>query len=163
MLKKQEFTRWWFLLESRFNRKTNLTETIGQDTFALYFETVQHLTSDEFEQAAKTIFREDNFFPAPQRFLDLAKGADKKALEQSWNDLLEIMSRYGHREGFTKLTEEQQAVLRTTNHVWHKLVTANEYKQRELKQEYISKLAEARLAVPTSNAKALEGKKEIAS
>lgn len=73
---------------------TLLLERFGKDPHALmtarYFEYLNaRLTTPEFETAARRIFEEDQFWPAPVRFLHAAKGDPQQLARQEWDALIE--------------------------------------------------------------------------
>lgn len=83
------------LLEDRFSRRPLTTETKVR-----YYEFLsQHLTTEEFQVAARVIFDRDQFWPSPQRFVDAVHGNAKQLANAEWVTLLEHM-----RDGARDLT-----------------------------------------------------------
>lgn len=83
MINKTVFTREFTLLLERFARDPHQLMT------QRYFEYLdQHLTTPEFEQAARQIFAEDQYWPAPIRFLHAAKGDPQQQARQEWDALI---------------------------------------------------------------------------
>lgn len=75
MLDRTVFTREMTLLHERFGR------TVNAQVIARYYDTLsRELTTVEFERAARVIFDEDQFWPAPARFRDAARGGNPKEL-----------------------------------------------------------------------------------
>lgn len=82
MLNKIVFIRELALLEERFNR--DMQEAV----LDRYYETLRDLTDAEFVRAARLIFDNDEFWPAPNRFIQLAHGTTKDAANQEWAILI---------------------------------------------------------------------------
>lgn len=77
------FTREFTLLLERFGKDPHQLMT------ARYFEYLDaRLTTPQFEQAARIIFAEDQFWPAPIRFIHAAKGDPHQLARQEWDELL---------------------------------------------------------------------------
>ena len=84
MIDKTTFTREFTLLLERFGRDPHPLMT------QRYFEYLDaRLTTEQFEVAARTIFAEDAYWPAPIRFLHAAKGDPAQLARQEWDRLLE--------------------------------------------------------------------------
>lgn len=78
------FTREFTLLLERFGRDPHPLMT------QRYFEYLNaRLTTSEFETAARKIFAEDQFWPAPIRFVHAAKGDPQQLARQEWDALIE--------------------------------------------------------------------------
>ena len=84
MLDRTVFTREMTLLHERFGRQVNALVT------ARYYDTLSRdLSTNEFERAARIIFDEDQFWPAPARFREAAQGGNPKELAGAeWERLL---------------------------------------------------------------------------
>jgi hypothetical protein len=84
VLDKRVFLRELGMLAERFGR------TISEPVMLRYFDTLSRdLTTADFERAARTIFDEDAFWPAPARFRDAARGGNPKELANAeWERLL---------------------------------------------------------------------------
>jgi len=88
MLNRNAFLREMGLLAERFNR------TISELVIARYYDTLKdRLTPEEFEQAARFVFDQDSFWPAPARFIELAQGNTKDDAEREWRALLDACAR----------------------------------------------------------------------
>ena len=88
-LTSRAFAHAFRLLCERFGR-----DAPSEDLTKAYYRELSVLTDDEFKAASKTIFREDDFFPTPARFLNLAgKGTDTNARE-AW-ERIEAAARNG--------------------------------------------------------------------
>ncbi len=84
MLDKRVFLRELGMLAERFGR------TVSEPVMLRYFEILSgSLSTADFERAAFDIFRDDQFWPAPARFLDAARGGNPKELANAeWERLL---------------------------------------------------------------------------
>lgn len=84
MLDKRVFLRELGMLAERFGR------TISEPVMLRYFDTLSRdLTTADFERAARVIFDEDQFWPAPARFRDAARGGNPKELASAeWERLV---------------------------------------------------------------------------
>ena len=83
MLNRAVFVREMTLLHDRFGRTPN-EHVIGR-----YYDTLRdRLTTEEFEQAARFVFDQDSFWPAPARFIELAQGNAKDDAAREWARLL---------------------------------------------------------------------------
>ena len=84
MLDKRTFLRELGMLAERFGR------TISEPVMLRYYDTLSRdLTTADFERAARIIFDEDQFWPAPARFRDAARGGNPKELaEAEWERLV---------------------------------------------------------------------------
>lgn len=81
-----EFT----LLKERFNRRD-----LTSETSARYLDFLDaRMSTAEFQAAAREIFNRDTFWPAPQRFLDAARGgAVRELAERDWTRALHLARR----------------------------------------------------------------------
>jgi hypothetical protein len=88
MLNRAVFVREMTLLHDRFGRTPN-EHVIGR-----YYDTLKdRLSTEEFEQAARFVFDQDSFWPAPARFIELAQGNAKDDADREWVRLLDSCSR----------------------------------------------------------------------
>ena len=88
MLDRHVFVREMTLLHDRFGRTPN-EHVIGR-----YYETLRdRLSTSEFEQAARFVFDQDAFWPAPARFIELAQGNAKDDAEREWVALVDSCQR----------------------------------------------------------------------
>lgn len=75
MLDKRVFLRELGMLAERFGRQ------VSEPVMLRYYEILNHaISTEDFERAAFQIFRDDQFWPAPARFLDAARGGNPKEL-----------------------------------------------------------------------------------
>lgn len=83
MINKTIFAAEMTLLEDRFNRQ-NLTTA----TKARYYEFLSaRLSTEEFQQAARTIFDHDTYWPAPVRFVEAVHGNPRELAASEWADI----------------------------------------------------------------------------
>jgi hypothetical protein len=87
MLTKTLFAKWMTTLHKRFSKDAD------QHVVELYYEHLSQLSDAEFETAAKSIFTNDEFWPAPKRFIDLARGTTKDAANREWALLIDACTR----------------------------------------------------------------------
>lgn len=75
MLDKRVFLREMAMLAERFGRQ------VSEPVMLRYYEILSGaLTTEAFQRAAFEVFRDDQFWPAPARFLDAARGGNPKEL-----------------------------------------------------------------------------------
>lgn len=92
-LDKRTFLRELGMLAERFGR------TISEPVMLRYYDTLsRELTTSEFEHAARVIFDEDQFWPAPMRFRDAARGGNPKELASAEWERLVAACRDGNTE-----------------------------------------------------------------
>jgi hypothetical protein len=87
MLNHPLFIKWMSALHNRFGRTAN------KHVMELYYDDLKVLSDAEFETAAKSIFTNDEFWPAPKRFIDLARGTTKDAANREWALLIDACTR----------------------------------------------------------------------
>ena len=88
MLDRHVFVKEMTLLHDRFGRTPN-EHVIGR-----YYDTLRdRLSTQEFEQAARFVFDQDSFWPAPARFIELAQGNAKDDAEREWVALVDSCQR----------------------------------------------------------------------
>jgi len=86
MLDRTAFTREMTLLADRFNR------AVSDSMAKRYYDDLKHLATSDFLTAARVIYRNDTFWPPPNRFMEAA-GLDAKTLaETAWQTALEEAS-----------------------------------------------------------------------
>lgn len=128
MLDRSVFTREFTLLLERFGRDPHALMT------ARYFEYVsRHLTTEQFEAAARLIFEEDQFWPAPARFVHAAVGDPKQVASDAWSRLLAAASS-GKSDS---LGPEVIATLRRSGATFRDVELAGEYRLRELERAFV--------------------------
>jgi hypothetical protein len=87
-LDRGTFIREMTLLHDRFGRTPN------EHVIARYYDTLRdRLSTREFAAAARVIFDQDAFWPAPARFIELAQGNPKDEAEREWYRLVGACSR----------------------------------------------------------------------
>jgi len=149
MLEHAVFVREMTLLHERFGR------TVNAQVIARYYDTLsRELSTPEFERAARVIFDEDQFWPAPARFRDAARGGNPKELASAeWERLLTAC-----RNGSTDvafLSPAGLAAMRAAGG-WRVIAFAEgEAKQASLKRAFVSAWldseAPAQPALPSSS------------
>lgn len=83
MLDRTVFMREMALLEERFARQHSAP------VLARYYETLgARLTTEQFATAARQVFDRDTFWPAPQRFIDLALGSTRGRAREEWQAIM---------------------------------------------------------------------------
>lgn len=89
MINRTEFTKRFALLLDRFGR------TMSDAGIAEYYAILNaELTTEQFECAAKLVYRHDQFWPTPQRFVDAAQGGSARDLaETAWSNILAAAQR----------------------------------------------------------------------
>ena len=86
MLDKPTFVKELKALGDRFNR------TVSNDMVARYYQELQGMTSSDFMEAVRVIYRNDTFWPSPARFLQ-AVGLDSETQAQAaWERILKLAS-----------------------------------------------------------------------
>lgn len=143
------FTREFTLLLERFGRDPHPLMT------QRYFEYLNaHLDTPAFERAARQIFEQDQFWPAPARFVDLARGGSTKELANTaWAEALRLAER-GEYPPLEALPAPVRAALKATP-LREIAYADNEAKLARLKREFTSAYAAA-LDAPTDTTPALE-------
>lgn len=83
-LDKRVFLREMAVLAELFNRPQ-----LSDPLIARYYEYLNtRMTTDEFEAAARRIFEEERYWPAPITFLHAAKGDPQLLAREEWDRLL---------------------------------------------------------------------------
>ena len=148
MLDKRVFMREMAMLAERFGR------TVSEPVLLRYYDILAAgLTTADFERAAYEVFRDDQFWPAPARFLDAARGGNPKELAGSeWERLLAAC-----RNGSTDVSFLSPAGLAAMRAAggWRVIAFAEgEAKQASLKRAFVSawldQAAPAQPALPDS-------------
>jgi hypothetical protein len=75
MLTKAVFIREMAMLEERYNRD------MQEPVLDRYYESLKQLTDADFTRAARYIFDNDDYWPSPKRFIELAHGTTKDAAQ----------------------------------------------------------------------------------
>ena len=115
MLNRRVFTREMTILHKRFGRDPDA------DVISRYYDTLNSkLTTAEFETAARHVFDNDQFWPAPARFIDLAHGSPETQARTEWSALLQAAAK-GER---ARLTSEGEAALMSIGG-WHEVAFAD--------------------------------------
>ena len=128
---------------SVFTREfTLLLERFGKDPHALmtarYFEYLDaRLDTRQFEAAARTIFAEDQYWPAPIRFLHAAKGDPAQLARQEWDRLLEDAA----KGALAELSDGGKRALRALGG-WARVAYANEGALPSLRKAFLESYAD---------------------
>jgi hypothetical protein len=87
MLTKAVFIREMAMLEERYNRD------MQEPVLDRYYESLKQLTDADFTRAARYIFDNDDYWPSPKRFIELAHGTTKDAANREWALLIDACTR----------------------------------------------------------------------
>lgn len=121
------FTREFTLLLERFGREPHQLMT------ARYFEYLNaRLTTEEFETAARKLFEEARYWPAPIEFLHAAKGDPKQLANDAWNALEKAMKTGRPQD----VPGEALQTLRRIGATYRDLQEASEYRLGELQRAF---------------------------
>jgi hypothetical protein len=133
-LDRRAFIREMTLLEERFNRQHS------DQVLARYYDTLSaKLTTSEFEAAARHVFDNDQFWPAPARFVDLAHGSSDAQARSEWSALISAAAR-GER---ARLTPEGEAALMAIGG-WHEVAYADtDRKLPRLERSFVKRYEDA--------------------
>jgi len=83
-LDRSVFVREMTLLHERFGRSPN------KQVMHRYYETLRdRLTTEQFEHAARVVFDNDQFWPAPMRFVEVIQGDADENAANAWTMVLE--------------------------------------------------------------------------
>lgn len=130
MIDRTNFAAGFTLLLDRFGRQ------MGKPTIAEYQRILDpELSTDEFERATREIFREDTFFPSPQRFIDAARGSVKEHAEGAWQQMLEAAKR-GHYPELETLPAATRAALKVVP-LREIMYADSDIKLARLKREFV--------------------------
>lgn len=133
MIDRAVFTREFTLLLERFARDPHALMT------QRYFEYLDtHLDTHQFEAAARTIFAEDQFWPAPIRFLHAAKGDPAQLARQEWDALLQAAA----KGDLAPLSEAGKAALRAIGG-WSRVAYAQEGALPSIRKAFIETYSDA--------------------
>lgn len=131
---KTVFLREMALLAELFNRPQ-----LSEPLVARYYEHLSaHLTTSEFQDAAKAIFTGDQFWPTPARFLHAAKGDPAQLARQEWDRLLEDAA----KGQLAPLSEAGKAALRALGG-WSRVAYANEGALPSLRKAFLESYGDA--------------------
>ena len=109
MIEREVFTREMALLAERFTR------TLSAPVAARYYETLSaNLTTLEFAVAARILFDEETFWPAPARFIEAVKPSGEAAAQDEWEKLLEAIRKNTRAE----LSEAGLYALKNVGGTW---------------------------------------------
>lgn len=122
------FLREMALLAELFNRPMLSDPLIAR--YKAYLDT--QLTTAQFEHAAHTIFAEDQYFPAPVRFVHAAKGDPAQLARQEWDALLEHAS----KGQLAPLTEAGKLALRAVGG-WSSVAYADQGRLPSLRKAFL--------------------------
>jgi hypothetical protein len=82
MLERTAFINEMHALADRFNRK------VSDEMVRRYYEDLNHIPTQDFLLAARTIYRNDTFWPAPARFLEILGMDPASEAEAAWEHAL---------------------------------------------------------------------------
>jgi len=129
---KNVFTREFTLLLERFGKDPHALMT------ARYFEYLDaRLDTGQFEVAARAIFAEDAFWPAPIRFLHAAKGDPAQLARQEWDRLLEDAA----KGDLAPLSDAGKAALRAIGG-WSRVAYAQEGALPSIRKAFLETYAD---------------------
>lgn len=142
---------------SVFTREfTLLLERFGRDPHPLmtqrYFEYLNaHLDTTQFEVAARAIFAEDAYWPAPIRFLHAAKGDPAQLARQEWDRLLEDAA----KGQLAPLSEAGKAALRALGG-WATVAYADQGRLPSLRKAFLESYGDQGQTAPAPDQLTLE-------
>lgn len=129
---RRAFTAEFTLLLERFGREPH------QILIARYFEYLNaKLTTEEFTAAARKLFEEARYWPAPIDFLHAAKGDPKRLAADAWGALLTA----AQRGRPTDAPPEAIAALRRAGATFRDVETATDYRLGELQRAFATEYA----------------------
>lgn len=130
MLDKRVFLREMAVLAELYNRPA-LSEVL----IARYYEFLStRLSTAEFEAAARRVFEEERFWPAPVTFVHLVKGDPKRIAGEAWTRLLSAA-----QSGRPQDAEPDAiAALRRAGFTFRDVETASEYRLGEIARAFAS-------------------------
>ncbi|MFA5594871.1 MAG: hypothetical protein WDA15_06280 [Trueperaceae bacterium] len=141
------FTREFTLLLERFGRDPHPLMT------QRYFEYLNaRLTTSEFETAARKIFEQDQFWPAPVAFLHAAKGDPAQLARQEWDALIESAA----KNELAELSEAGKKALRALGG-WSTVAYADQARLPSLRRAFLESYGDQGPAQVPHEALQLEG------
>lgn len=152
MIDRRVFTAEFTLLLERFGRDPH------QLLIARYFDYLNaRLTTEEFTAAARKIFEEARYWPAPIDFIEAAKGDPKRLAAEAWGQLLTAAQRGRPHDA----PPDAIAALKRAGATFRDVETASDYRLAELertfKTEYTADTMPNTPQLPPTAAPALEG------
>ena len=145
MLSKNVFIKSMAILHARFNREHN------QQVIALYYDALKGLDDAGFQRAARHIFTNDEYWPTPKRFIELATGNTKEDAINEWHILLESCAKNNMNPA---LSPVGIAAMRAIGG-WREVAYAEgEHKQGQLKRAFLEsyQAQTARAQLPSGDA-----------
>ena len=128
MINRTEFTKRFAMLLDRFGR------TMSEPGILEYYEILNaELNTTEFQHAAKTIYRHDQFWPTPQRFIDAARGSQDEHAQAAWDAMLDA-ARQGKYPPLEELPTAIRAALKAVP--LREIMYADDIKLARLKKEF---------------------------
>lgn len=103
-----QFEAAWAVLEDRWNRKFS-TPTAGMYRAILEEE----LTAEQFAHACRAAFRHEQFFPTPQRLIELGTGTTPETAARALWDAALLAIRAGER---SSLSDDERTLLLSACH-----------------------------------------------
>ena len=128
MLTKTVYAKWMAMLHARFSRSEN------EHVIALYYDTLKDLNDANFERAARHVFDNDQYWPTPKRFIELAHGNTREDAINEWHVLLQACATNNTTPA---LTPAGIAAMRAIGG-WREVAYAEgEHKQGQLKRAFL--------------------------
>lgn len=119
------------LLEDRFSRRPLTTETKVR-----YYEFLsEHLTTQEFQAAAREIFNRDQFWPSPSRFVEAVRGNPKQLAASEWQQLVDQMRSNSHDP--TVLSDAGRNALRAAGGFKMLLHAESDFALNQVRKEFL--------------------------
>lgn len=142
---RRVFTAEFTLLLERFGREPH------QLLIARYFEYLDaRLTTEEFQAAARKLFEEARFWPAPVEFLHAAKGDPKQLAGEAWQALIKALKAGRPHDA----PPEAIAILKRSGATYRDLEEASEHRLAQLERAF---KAEHEATPPTAQPRLLPG------
>lgn len=124
---RRVFTAEFTLLLERFGREPH------QLLIARYFEYLDaRLTTEEFQAAARRLFEEARFWPAPVEFLHAAKGDPKQLAGEAWQALIKALKAGRPHDA----PPEAIAILKRSGATFRDLEEASEHRLAQLERAF---------------------------
>jgi hypothetical protein len=128
MLTKTVYAKWMAMLHARFARSQN------EHVIALYYDTLKELNDTNFERAARHVFDNDQYWPTPKRFIELANGNTREDAINEWHLLLQACATNNTTPA---LTPAGISAMRAIGG-WREVAYAEgEHKQGQLKRAFL--------------------------
>lgn len=133
-LDKRVFLREMAVLAELFNRPQ-----LSDPLVARYYEYLSaRMTTTEFEAAAKRIFEEERYWPAPITFLHAVKGDPARKAREEWDALLEKAA----RNELSELSEAGKKALKALGG-WSTVAYADQGRLPSLRRAFLESYGDA--------------------